>query len=127
MATIKRNFSTVATIMSAQTLTDDTEILSSDVDLETNGYVGAHVIVDVNFGTTPEYGVIVSVYGGLDTTDYDDTPIFSQSLDEDTDPNQVSFVIQDLLHFKVGVTQGGTVTDDAVVSVKYQAWNYVSS
>lgn len=127
MATIKRIFSTVATILNAQTLNDETEFLSSDVDLETDGYIGSQITVDVNFGTTPEYDAVASVYGGLDTTDYDDTPIFSQSIDKDTDPNQVSIIIQDLLHFKVGIKQSGTVTNDAVVTVKEQRWRYESS
>lgn len=126
MATTKRNFSG-ATIMTAQTLNDATEFLSSAVDLKTNGYVASPVAVDVNFGTAPEFNVIASIYGSLDGTDYDDTPIQSQSIDENTDPNQISFVVWDLLFFKVGVKQGGTVANDAVVTIKQQSWNYVSA
>lgn len=127
MAIIKRIFSTVATIMNAQTLNDTTEFLSSDVDLETDGYIGSQIIIDVNFGVTPQYDAVVSVYSGLDTTDYDDTPIYSQSIDKDTDPNQISIIIQDLLHFKVGMKQAGTVTNDAVVTIKERRWRYSST
>ena len=53
MATIKRNFSAEITAMDAQTLNDTTEFLSSNIDLETEGYETAHFNVYSDFGTTP--------------------------------------------------------------------------
>ena len=126
MATISKIWRAEATPMNAVTLVDTTEQFSSDVDLETGGYEGSHITVDVNFGATPEYNAIVSVYGSLDGTNYDDTPIFSQEIDKGTDPNQISLVIRDLAHFRIGMKQGGTVTNDAVVTIKEQSWRYQS-
>jgi hypothetical protein len=128
MATIKRNFSAETTVMNPQALNDTTEFLSSNIDLETEGYEAAHVTVYIDFGATPEYNAVVKVYGSLDAgTTPDKTPIWSQEIDKGTDPNQISFPIKDLLHFKIGISQAGTVTNDAVATVKYQAWNHVSS
>lgn len=129
MATsIKRNFSAEIAVMTTQILDDTTEFLSDDIDLETEGYEAAHVTVYIDFGATPEYNAVVKVYGSLDGgATPDKTSIWSQEIDKGTDPNQISFPIRDLLHFKVGISQAGTVTNDAVATVKYQAWNYASS
>lgn len=113
--------------MNAVTIADTTESFSSDINLETDGYIGSHVTIDSNFGATPEYNVIISVYGSLDGTNYDDTAMFSQEIDKGTDPNQISLIIQDVAHFRIGVKQGGTVTNDAVVTIKEQSWRFQST
>jgi len=129
MATIKRAFAALAQIIGSGdgyvTLSGTTESFSSDVDLETNGYDGSHVIVEVNFDSTPTDDVEVAIYGSLDGSNYDDTPIFSQQIDKDTDPNQISLVIKDLLHFRIGVKQTGS-TDSHDVRAYVQSWNYSS-
>ena len=65
MATGKRVFRTLATPMNAVTLGNTAESFSSDVDLETNGYIGSHVAVDVTFHASGAQNVVVSVYGSL--------------------------------------------------------------
>lgn len=127
MATISKVWRAEATPMNGVTIVDTTESFSSDVDLETDGYIGSHVTIDSNFGATPEYNVIISVYGSLDGTNYDDTAMFSQEIDKGTDPNQISLIIQDVAHFRIGVKQGGTVTNDAVVTIKEQSWRFQST
>ena len=127
MATISKVWRAEATPMNAQTLADETFYYSSDVNLETDGYVGSHITIDANFGATPEYNVAIYVYGSLDGSNYDDTAMFSQEIDKGTDPNQISLIIQDVAHFRVGVKQTGTVTNDAVVTIKEQAWRYQSA
>ena len=127
MATISKVWRAEATPMNGVTIVDTTESFSSDIDLETDGYIGSHVTIDSNFGATPEYNVIISVYGSLDGTNYDDTAMFSQEIDKGTDPNQISLVIQDVAHFRIGVKQGGTVTNDAVVTIKEQSWRFQST
>ena len=127
MATISKVWRAEALMMDAVTIVDTTESVSSDVDLETGGYIGSHVTIDSNFGATPEYNVIISVYGSLDGTNYDDTAMFSQEIDKGTDPNQISLIIQDVAHFRIGVKQGGTVTNDAVVTIKEQSWRFQST
>jgi hypothetical protein len=123
MATINRNFGSETTIMNAVAVT--TGSWSDDVDLETNGYEGAHVIVDADFPVSPTDNLIVEVRGSLDGTNYDDTPLFSFKVDKGTDPNQVSFVVKDLAHFKLFCKRDGS-TDTITVTAKYQAWRYQS-
>jgi hypothetical protein len=57
MSTIKKNWATQSQIAGSGdgyiTLSGTTESYSSDVDLETNGYEGAHVIVEINYDATP--------------------------------------------------------------------------
>lgn len=123
MATISRSFGSETTIMNAVAVT--TGSWSDDVDLETNGYEGAHVIVDADFPASPTDNLIVEVRTSLDGSNYDDTALFSFKVDKGTDPNQVSFVIKDVAHFKLYCKRDGS-TDTITVTAKYQAWRYVS-
>ena len=127
MATIKRAFAAAAQIIGSGdayvTLSGTTESFSSDIDLETNGYVGSHVIVEIDYDAGPTDEVEIAIYGSLDGSNYDDTAIFSQQGDHDTDPQQLSFVIQDLLHFRIGVKQTGS-TDSHNVRAYVQSWNF---
>ena len=108
------------------TLSGTTESFSSDVDMETSGYEGAHLIVEMDYDATPTDEVIISIYGSLDGTNYDDTPIWSMNGDKTVDPQQLSFIIKDLAHFRIGVKQtGSTNTHD--VRAYVQCWNYVST
>ena len=121
MTTFKRAFSAKASIFSGTVAA--TEALSSDLDLETSGYLGAQVIVDVNYGTKAKYGdMAVNVYGGLGTTNYDDVAAFAQNIGSSSTPNQISMVIKDLLHFKLGFV--GTSSSYGSVDANYQAWRY---
>lgn len=127
MASISKSWSAAAQILGTAdgyvTLSATTEQYSSDVDLETDGYEGAQVIVEVNFDGTPTDHVDVSVYGSLDGTNYDDTAIWGQRIDKAVDPNQISMVIRDLAHFQIGVKQTGS-TDSHDVRAYVQKWKY---
>ena len=123
MATISKSWGAETTIINAAAVTDGT--YSDNVDLETNGYEGAQVIVDADFPASPTDNLIVEVYGSLDGTNYDDTPIFSQSINNIPDPNQISLIIKDLAHFRLLVKRSGT-TDTITVTAKFQAWNWTS-
>ncbi len=105
------------------TLSGTTESFSSDVDLETDGLEGSHVIVEINYDATPTDEVVIAIYGSLDGTNYDDTPIWSMQGDHDTDPQQLSFIIRDLAHFRIGVKQTGS-TNSHDVRAYVQSWNY---
>ncbi len=124
MATISKSFGSETTIMNAVAVT--TGSWSDDVDLETNGYEGAHVIVDADFPASPTDNLIVEVRASLDGTNYDDTALFSFKVDKGTDPNQVSFLIKDVAHFKLYCKRDGS-TDTITVTAKYQPWRYASS
>ena len=124
MATISKSWDSETTIMNAVAIT--TGSWSDNVDLETNGYEGAHIIVDADFPASPTDNLIVEVRGSLDGTNYDDTPLFSFKIDKGTDPNQVSFALKDLAHFKLFCKRDGS-TDTITVTAKYQAWRYQSA
>jgi hypothetical protein len=124
MATISKSFGSETTIMNAVAVT--TGSWSDDVDLETNGYEGAHVVVDADFPASPTDNLIVEVRASLDGSNYDDTALFSFTVDKGTDPNQVSFIIKDVAHFKLFCKRSGS-TDTITVTAKHQPWRYSSA
>ena len=128
MATISKNWASASTIMNANTLVNNIEEYTSDVNLETNGYEAAHVTVDITFGATVEYGVNVMIYGSLDGTNYDDIALYTQHVEETSSTiKQISLIVKDVAHFRIGVAQTGTVTNDATVTIIEQSWNYEST
>lgn len=69
----------------------------------------AHVQVDVDFVGSPTDNMIISVYTTLDDSseNWDDTPFMIFELDNDTDPNAVSFLVHGVYKFRVGVKASG--------------------
>ena len=130
MATIKKNWAAQTQIEGTgdgyTTLSGTTEEYSADVDLETNGYEGAHVIVEIDYDASPTDEVKIKLYGSLDGTNYDDTPIWEMQGDKSEDPQQLSFIIKDLAHFRLGFQQTGS-TDSHDVRAYVQCWNYQST
>ena len=67
MATINKNWASAVQIIGSGdgflTLSGTTESFSSDVDLESNGYEGAHLIVEINYDASPSDEVEISLYG----------------------------------------------------------------
>ena len=130
MSTIQKNWATQNQIAGTGdgyiTLSGTTESYSSDVDLETNGYEGAHVIVEINYDATPTDEVKIKLYGSLDGTNYDDTPIWEIQGDNGVNPQQLSFIIRDLAHFRIGLQQSGS-TNSHDVRAYVQCWNYQTS
>ncbi len=124
MATISKLWATITTIMSAVSVT--TGSASTAVDLETNGYEAAHVTVDANFPASPTDNLVVEVQASLDGTNWDDTPIYKFTIDNGTDPNQVSFVVKDVAQFRLNCYRDGS-TDTITVTAKHQAWRYQSA
>lgn len=130
MATIKKNWPAQAQIEGSAdgytTLSGTTEEHSADVDLETEGYEGAHVIVEINYDDSPTDEVKIKLYGSLDGENYDDTPIWEMQGDKSVDPQQLSFIIKDLAHFRLGFQQTGS-TNSHDVRAYVQPWNYAST
>lgn len=130
MATISKNWATQNQIIGSGdswvTLSGTTESFSSDVDLESNGYEGAHLVVEIDYDSSPTDEVEISLYGSLDGSNYDDTPLWTIQGESGTDPQQLSFVIKDLAHFRIGIKQTGS-TDSHNVKAYVQCWNYQSS
>ena len=130
MATINRNWASQSQIIGTGngyvTLSGTTESYSSDVDTETNGYEGAHVTVEIDYDASPTDEVKIKLYGSLDGTNYDDTPIWEMQGDKSVDPQQLSFIVRDLAHFRIGVQQTG-LTNSHNVRAYVQCWNYQST
>lgn len=113
MGSFNYNWETVAQIIGTSdgwvTLSGATPSDSADVDFETSGQFGAHVIVEVDFDSTPTDYVDVKLYGSLDGTNYDDTPYVTRRIDKAVDPNQISMLLSgEFAHHKVTVVQSGT-------------------
>jgi len=129
MATIKKNWAAQSQIEGVSdaytTLSGTTEEYSSDVDMETNGHEGAHVIVEIDYDSSPTDEVKIKLYGSLDGSNYDDTPIWEMQADKSVDPQQLSFIVKDLAHFRLGFQQTGS-TDSHNVRAYVQCWNYQS-
>jgi hypothetical protein len=124
MATVKKNWQAEQAIINAVEVTTGT--WSDDIDLETLGCEGAHITIDADFPESPTDNLVVEVRASLDGTNYDDTPTYSFEIDNDTDPNQVSFIVKDVAHVKLYVYRSGN-TDTITVTAKCQRWNYVTT
>ncbi|MEK7996527.1 MAG: hypothetical protein AAB403_22225 [Planctomycetota bacterium] len=129
MATIKKSWASLSQIIGTgdgyTTLSGTTESYSSDVDMETNGYEGAHVTIEINYDASPTDEVKIKLYGSLDGSNYDDTPAWEMQADKSVDPQQLSFIVKDLAHFRIGVQQTGS-TNSHDVRAYVQCWNYQS-
>jgi hypothetical protein len=127
MATISKNWLSQSQIIgtgdSWVTLSGTTETYSSDIDLVTNGFEGAHLIVEMDYDGTPTDQVKIKLYGSLDGSNYDDTPVWEIQGDKSTDPQQLSFIIKDFAHFRIGIQQTGS-TDSHNVRAYVRCWNY---
>jgi len=123
MATIKKNWLSVQTIINAADVT--TGSWSDDVDLETLGCEGAHVTVDADFPASPTNNLVVEVRASLDGSNYDDTPLYKFEIDKGIDPHQVSFIFKDVAHFKLYCYRAGG-TQTITVTAKCQRWNYIT-
>ena len=73
-----------------------------------------------------ECGLVCNLDGSLDGTNYDDTPIWEMQGDSGVDPQQLSFVVTGLAHFRLGFQQTGS-TDSHDVRAYQQCWNYSST
>jgi hypothetical protein len=106
--------------------TGTAENLSDNVDLETDGYEGAHVLVEVDGPATPTDYVDVSIFAALNASDYDDYALFSQRIERSSVAKQISLIVKDVAHFKVGVKHSGG-TDSYLARVYCQRWRWQSA
>ena len=126
MATITPVWASQTQIMgsggSYTTLSGTTESYSSYVDMSSSD--ACHLLVEVNFDTTPTDNVTISIYGSHDGTNPDDVPLFSMTIDKGVDPSQLSFVVKDLVQFRVGAKQtGATDSHDVRMYSRLRSWS----
>ena len=124
-ATAKRTWTATTFINAAteayDTLAGTTEEYTSAVNMVTNGYLGAHVEVDLNFDATPTDNLIINVWTSLDGSTWSDIAANSITVDNGTDPAQLGFVVEGWAYFRIGVVQDGS-TDTHDFRVSYRAW-----
>ena len=98
------------------------EVFTNDVDLETNGYQGAILLIKGTFVASPTDDLEIKVYGSLDG-DYsgNENPVLAYTLEKvDGGENVMQTVpIFTVPHFRIGLKSSGTTdTIDAKVTVK---------
>ena len=98
------------------------EVFTGDVDLETNGYQGALLVVKGTFVASPTDDLEVRVYGSLDGNyNGNENPVLAYTLEKvDGGENIMQTVpIFTVPHFRIGLKSSGTTdTIDAKVTVK---------
>ncbi len=83
----------------------------------------AHCQADINFVVTPTDDMILSVYTTLDAASevWDDTPLLTFTIDKDTDPHQVSFVVgPGIYKFRIGVKASGATDTHTSADLSYR-------
>ena len=113
-----------------------TEVFSGDVDLETSGQEAAHCDLAYQ-GSLTLTDLVVSIYASLDGTNYDIGPSAGQNaissfiapVNASTTAQRISFIVPDLLHFRVGLKSNSTVTTTTSfasysVTLTHQRWNW---
>jgi hypothetical protein len=132
MATIKKNWAAAQDLYKTNLYggsdvdVDGTERFSIDVDLETDGYEGAHCHLKYDSsGTTDD--LEVAVYASLDGSNYDDLPMFKFTADKNGGAEtEISFIVKDVAHFRMGLKRSGS-TDTYDVHLTCQRWNWSSA
>ena len=126
MAIGKRVFRAEATPLAETSLGATAESLSDNINLETDGYIGSHVQVKVQFHASGAQSVVVSLYSSLDGSTDDTISIFSQQVAVTAGATKyISFIVQDVLYFKVGAKHAASeATNVAKVTIKEKSWRY---
>ena len=75
----------------AETLSGTTESLTGSVDCST--YWGLQITADINYDSTPTDDITINIYGSVDGTNFDDTPMDYVAGDKATDPEQLTIMI----------------------------------
>ncbi len=128
-AIIKRSFEGVATILSETTLGETAASTSSNVDLATNGYFGAHVQVKVAFAAGGTQNVTLALFSSLDAGVTDDNiPLATQGIPLSAgNTSYLSFLVQDVAHFKIYAwhqAAEATEANRAKVTITSRVWRH---
>jgi len=139
MATIIKTWTTAVELAAtdafggsvADLAADQTYDYTDDVDLETNGYEGAQVLIEtmLNYADRERKDpqapddVIVDVFASLDGDLYDTIPYkgFTVKSKRDTRTQRFTFLVEDLTHFRIGLRTTGT-HDTFDYRITYQTW-----
>lgn len=129
MATAKRDYAAIANAFSTSAYggviaaASNSELFSVNFDLETNGYEGTHIFINMTCGSSTD-NCIISAYGSLDQSTYDSVAFWAQQFDNtDTASARASIIIRDMLNFRLGFKSVGA-TDTWDFDIDYQSWRW---
>lgn len=125
MATVQRIFDTLDTSSfldgGSAASVDDTGQDSEFIDI--SQWEGCHCFVEADFPGGPTDDLVIDVLATNDGTNYDNIPIFSFTVDNGTDPSNVSFIVTSVYGFKVNFASSGG-TDNINVFFRYRRWRW---
>jgi hypothetical protein len=108
-----------STVTATQLTSITTEQLFNQTPILNPGEL-AHVTVDVDFPSTPTDHGDVSVYGTVDGTNWDDVPFIAVRVLNTIDPCQVTFIVEGVYQFRVGVKRSGTTDTLTSANMRYR-------
>lgn len=105
-----------------KTLSGITESKTGSFDCGT--YWAVQLTVDINYDATPTDDVTINLYGSVDGTNFDDTPMDFDVGDKSTDPQQLTIMITNPpAYMKYGFVQSGSTDSHEITSVKAIGYN----
>jgi len=101
---------------------DEAWDLTSDIDLETAGYMGAIIYLEFDSAGTTD-NIILGIFPSYDGTNYADTALLEIEYDDNggADTQAPGIWMREQQHFKVGVKTSGT-TDTFDYQITWDAW-----
>jgi len=105
-----------------KTLSGVTESKTGSFDART--YWQLQVTVDINYDATPTNSVTIYLYGSVDGTNFDDTPMDLIAGDKTTDPEQLTIMLfSPPAYLQIGFVQTGSTDSHDISSVKIIGYN----
>ena len=87
-------------------------------------FEGCVVQIDVNFVITPTDNLVINIYAKQDGSNFDITPFMTLVVDKDTDPNRLTFIIEKVREFKVGVVTAGSTDTHTSADMDTRLWRH---
>ncbi len=121
MSAIKRKFA--ANQASTQLVTITTEqFFSVTPDLVVDD--GCVCQVEVNFPASPTDDAIVAQYAQQNVAHYDIVPVMEFTIDNANDPSRITFVVKDLVKFRIGIRRSGTTDTITSADLDTRIWQW---
>ena len=106
----------------AETLSGTTESLTGSIDA--GAYWSVQITVDINYDATPTDDITINLYGSVDGTNWDDTPMDFVAGDKSTDPEQLTIMVWNPpKYLRVGFVQSGSTDSHDISTVHYIGYN----
>jgi len=116
------SWTTGSPVTPAETLSGITESLTGSIDCRT--FWSLQITVDINYDVTPTDNITISIYGSKDGTNFDDTAMDFIAGDNNTDPEQITFMILNPpAYVRIGFVQDGVTDSHDISTVFYIGYN----